>query len=113
MERLIDNWYLILAFFALGAAVGGAVYHFFKLPTKQQIANIKEWLKIAVLEAEKELGRKTGQAKLRLVYDMAISKFSWLSFISFDVFSKWVDDALEWLNEQMKSNDAIATYIEK
>ena len=44
--------------------ISGAV--FFVL---NQRKNIKEWLLYAVVEAEKNLGSKTGKIKLRQVYD--------------------------------------------
>ena len=68
-------------------------------------ANAKEWLKWAVAEAEKALGSGTGQLKLHMVYDMFVEQFSWVStFISFNTFSMWVDEALVWLNKQLSEN---------
>ena len=108
MEWLINNWYLIVA---AGAVVGVAVYavrKFVGLPTGQQIANFKEWLKWAVTEAEKELGSGTGQLKLRMVYNMAVDKFPWIAkLVTFEMFATWVDEALIWLNNQLESNKAI------
>lgn len=113
MKWIIDNWFLLIAFFALFAVGEQFIYKFFHKPKQSQIANCKEWLKWAVLQAEKELGKGTGQAKLRKVYDMAIAKFSWLSVVSFDTFSSWVDDALKWLNIQLEENTRIKEYVEK
>ena len=108
MEWLINNWYLIVA---AGAVVGVAVYavrKFVGLPTGQQIANFKEWLKWAVTEAEKELGSGTGQLKLRMVYNMAVDKVPWIAkLVTFEMFATWVDEALIWLNNQLESNKAI------
>jgi hypothetical protein len=82
-----------------------------KLDKAQKIANVKEWLKWAVVEAEKALGSGTGQLKLRYVYDLAISQFPWIvSFISFEMFSGWVDEALEWMKGQL-DNSKINKYI--
>ena len=76
--------------------------------------NFKEWLKGAVAKAEKELGSGTGQLKLRWVYDLAIKQFPWVGqFISFDTFSKWVDEALEWFEDQLNKNPNIKEYIQK
>ena len=111
MEWLVNNWYLLVTFILVGVVIVVTVYHFLKLPTKQQLSCFKEWLKIAVFEAERELGRKTGQLKLRLVYDMAISKFSWLSFISFETFSDWVDEALKEVNKWLESNEDIKRVV--
>ena len=112
MEWLISNWYLIVAAIAVVAAVVYAVRRFLGLPTEQQLDNLKEWLKWAVTEAEKELGSGTGQLKLRRVYDMAIKQFPWIArLVCFEEFSMWVDEALIWLNKQLESNQAIITMV--
>ena len=72
----------------------------------------KEWLKYAVCVAEKELGEKTGQLKLRYVYDMFIEQFpSLASVLPFTIFSKWVDIALEWMKLQLEQNKEIKFII--
>ena len=73
----------------------------------------KEWLKWAVSYAEQELGTGTGQLKLRMVYDMFVDKFPALaSILPFNIFSKWVDLALEWMREQLEKNENIKMLIE-
>ena len=112
MEWLINNWYLIVAAIAVVIAIVVAVKKFLGLPTEQQLDNLKEWLKWAVTQAEKELGSGTGQLKLRMVYDMAVEKFPWpLKVVPFEEFSMWVDEALIWLNKQLESNKAITTMV--
>lgn len=112
MNWLIENWFVLFAAFAVLAFASVEVFLYFKMPKQNQVNNIKEWLKYAVAEAEKKLGAKTGQLKLRLVYDMAVQKFPWIiNLVSFNTFSGWVDDALEWLNKQMESNEATQNYI--
>ena len=112
MEWLINNGYLIVA---AGAVIGAAVFavrKFLGLPTDQQIENLKEWLKWAVTEAEKELGSGTGQLKLRRVYDLALAKFPWIArLVPFEEFSMWVDEALIWLGKQLESNKAITNMV--
>lgn len=111
MEWMVSNWFLIVVSLCIVWALVMASKKFLNLPTKEQIENIKEWLLFAVIEAEKELGSGTGAVKLRYVYDMAVAKFKWLSFISFETFSKWVDEALDVMKEQLQSNKAIAEYV--
>lgn len=111
MQFIVDNWYLIVAGIVLVVAAISLAVWFFKLPTATQIKNIKEWLKFAVIEAEKALGSGTGQLKLRLVYDMAVEKFPWIAVISFDTFSTWVDEALEWMKGQLETNKAVQDMI--
>ena len=72
----------------------------------------KEWLKWAVCYAEEQLGTGTGQLKLHMVYDMFVDKFPALaSILPFNIFSKWVDLALEWMNEQLEKNENIRLTI--
>ena len=67
----------------------------------------------AVAEAEKELGSKTGQLKLRYVYDMFVSKFPYLvKFISFEYFSTLVDDVLVKFRKMLETNKAIQQYVD-
>ena len=112
MNFLVENWFLIIA---LASVLGVSIYvaiRFFKLPTSEQIAKVKEWLVFACMEAEKELGGKTGKLKLRMVYDMFLTKFNWLAkVISFDDFSKMVDESLEIFKEMLKSNKAVKNFV--
>ena len=94
------------------ALVCGIIW-FIKLPKEKKIANIKEWLKYAVVQAEKELGSGTGQLKLRMVYDMAVNKFPFLvKLIPFNIFSGWVDESLDWMRGQLAENKAAQNYVE-
>lgn len=109
---ILNNWYLIVGGIAIIALVVARILGFIKLPTDKQLERVKEWLKYAVMEAEKELGTGTGQAKLRLVYDWFITKFPIFSkIITFNYFSELVDYALEWLNRQLEGNEAIQNYV--
>lgn len=74
---------------------------------------VKEWLKYAVTMAEKELGSGTGQIKLREVYDWFLEMFPVFSkILPFSIFSKMVDNALEWMRLQLENNDNIRNFIE-
>ena len=113
VKFLVENWYLLIAGVGVAAAAVFMLYHFFKLPTKEQIAKIKEWLLYAVTEAEKELGGGTGQLKLRQVYDLFVQRFPAVAaVISFDTFSGWVDEALEQMREMLAKNEHAAAYVE-
>lgn len=112
VELVTDYWYVIVGLIAIVVLVVARVKGFIKLPTDKQIERVKEWLKYAVTEAEKELGSGTGQAKLRFVYDMFIQRFPTFSkFITFQTFSAWVDIALEWLNKQLSENKNLVQYV--
>ena len=78
----------------------------------KQPKKVKEWLRYAVIEAEKELGSGTGPVKLRSVYDMFITKFPKLSvFISFNTFSEWVDVALDYMEKLLTDNKDVKAII--
>ena len=72
----------------------------------------KNWLVWAVAEAEAVLGSKTGQLKLRYVYDLAVIRFPIVSkILPFGMFSKLVDAALEVMNDMIANNTSIADAI--
>ena len=106
--------YLIGAGIFFVLAFVGFLDIYLKLSKEQKIENIKEWLKLAVVEAEKALGAGTGQLKLRYVYDLAVKQFPFIvQLVPFGVFSTWVDEALQWMNKQLQGNDKIKEYTEK
>lgn len=112
MEFFIENWYIILALIAVLVAAVITIKKYWNLPTTQQIVAIKEWLLWAVTEAEAELGNGTGQLKLRLVYDMFLNTFPWAAkVISFELFAKMVDEALDKMREMLKTNPAVAAIV--
>lgn len=113
MKYLINNWFMIVALLAVLFVCFLAVKKWLNKPTAEQIANIKEWLLLAVTEAEKQLGGGTGQLKLRFVYDWAVERFSWVAIIPFDIFSGWVDEALNEMKKQLAVNEAVKAYIEE
>ena len=78
----------------------------------QQRTKCLEWLKYAVSEAERLLGEKTGQLKLRFVYDWFCEKFSVIAaIVPFKVFSAWVDVALETMRHWLEVGNPIGDYI--
>ena len=87
---------------------------FIKLGKEKKIEMINEWLLLAVVQAEKELGNGTGQIKLRFVYDLFLDKFKFVSmFITFAQFSGLVDMALITMKEMISNNNQVKDYIEK
>ena len=112
MEWLIDNWTLLVV---VGAIIGVLVYYakkFTALPSEQQLQKIHEWLLWAVIYTEKELGQGTGVAKLRFCYDLFIQRFpNFVSVISFEMFSKYVDEALVQMRKILETNKDIEAYV--
>ena len=113
MEFIADNWAMIVAALALIAAIILNIAYFAGLPTEEQVNKVKEWLLYAVTMAEKELGGGTGKIKLRYVYDLFLSKFSWLAkVITFERFSTLVDEALDEMKELLKTNKDVQAIVE-
>ena len=112
MEFVMNYWYVIVGIIAVLIVAGFAVYKFAGLPTKSQVAKIKEWLLFAVTKAEQELGEKTGQLKLRTVYDLFVSKFpTTAKLVSFETFSVWVDEALVEMKKILENNKQIENIV--
>lgn len=113
LKILADNWAILVAMICGIAFVTTMVVKFMNMPSAKQIENLMEWLKIAVVEAEKALGTGTGSLKLRSVYESAVIAFPWVAkYMTFEKFSELVDVALEWMKEQIEKNQYIKEYIE-
>lgn len=113
MDFLIENWSIIFAVVVFAAGIVVSIVKFVKSGTAAQLDNLKEWLLYATTEAEKALGSGTGKLKLRTVYDMFLTKFPWLAkAISFESFSKLVDEALDNMNNLLANNTAVHSYVE-
>lgn len=112
METLIENWPVLAAGLAVLVAAGLGIYRFVGLPTQEQLDKVRKWLLWAVTEAEKELGSGTGALKLRQVYDLFVVRFPWLArVISFALFSRMVDEALEEMRELLDTNQAVSAFV--
>lgn len=112
MDFIVNNWFLIFAGIVAIVVIVAMCIKFANLPTQSQIKKCKEWLVWACMQAEKELGEKTGQLKLRMVYDMFLTKFPWLAkVITFEQFSKYVDEALERFKKMLESNVAVQKIV--
>ena len=74
--------------------------------------SVREWLLLAVIEAEKALGGGTGQLKLRAVFEAFINNFPLISkFISFETFSSWVDISLGEMRKMLEDGGKIEEYV--
>ena len=105
---------MALVFIVLVIFILLLINYFLSMPTDSKKQALQEWLKWAVTIAEKEYGGKTGQLKLREVYNMAIKQFPWLiKCFTFEEFSAYVDSALAWMRQQLAQNNAILTYVQK
>ena len=114
IEEVLINLVFIIGLVAAAGYVIWKIYNFIKMPKADQFEAVKEWLLWAVAEAEKLYGSGTGVLKLRYVYDLFLSRFKELEyFISFDEFSKMVDDSLIGFKDLLEKNEKINNYVEK
>ena len=112
MQFLIDNWVSLLLCVLSIAVLIVLVLNFIKLPKNQQLEKVKQWLLIAVTEAEKALGSGTGRLKLSYVYDLFVTKFPWLAkIIPFETFSNLVDEVLEDMRKLIEANPNVNEYV--
>ncbi len=92
------------------AAIKG--FMFFTASKEKQVKQIEGWLLTAVTQAEKLYGGGTGRIKLSYVYDKFVERFPWLAkLLSFDDFSKYVDNALIEMRRLLESNKAVAAIV--
>lgn len=79
---------------------------------EEEIQKVREWVLAQVIDAEKYFGSDTGVYKLRYVYDIFVSKFSWLvALVSFETFSDLVDDALIDMKSILSTNQKMYEYV--
>lgn len=98
--------YIIVGCLILFVAI--LIYFAIKYPSK-----VKEWLLYAVTEAEKQYGSGTGQIKLRAVYNLFLKEFPKLAFfVSFNMFSAWVDFVLDRMREMLQDNKELRNYVQ-
>ena len=76
------------------------------------IMSLKEWLVYACIEAEQFLGSKTGQLKLRYVYNLSITRFPFIAkILPFGLFLKLVDKSLKTMMDMLENNKSIKDII--
>lgn len=111
---LMEYWWLAIAILAILIIAFMFLITYINLPNSKKATKVKEWLLFAVVQAEKELGSGTGQLKLRYVYNLALSKFPvFIKLIPFELFSSFVDGALQQLGNLIENSEGVKKYMEK
>jgi len=112
LNWLAQNWSMLVVIIIFAISMITTFLQFHYKPTDEKIAKFKEWLLLAVAQAEKELGGGTGKLKLRYVYDKALEQFPSLTMaISFETFSEYVDSALNKFRDMLASNKQVQEYV--
>lgn len=109
----MDYAKLIPALLIIFLVVALAIYNFMQKSKEEKINTVIHWLRAAVYLAEDEFGSGTGQLKLATVYNEAVTVFPWLaSRYPYERFDKeLVKPALEWLNNQIATNENIKNLL--
>jgi len=109
---LVTYWAEIVWLIAIVVITVVAVKEFIPLSKDEQYEQIKGWLLGAVTLAEKEYGSGTGKIKLSTVYDKFVEKFPWIAkVLTFEMFSKYVDDALVEMRNLLSTNEDVASIV--
>lgn len=112
MKSMADNLPLIVVAICAAVVAARQVAQFVKLPTREQVDKLKEWLLYAVTMAERDYGPGTGRIKLRSVFDKFAERFPELAgMVSFEKFSGYVDDALDDMRAMLEHNAAAAEIV--
>lgn len=114
MDIIKNNYIAILFVVAVTVAAVFIIYRFLRMPSEKQKKKVQEWLVWACIEAEKALQSGTGKLKLREVWNMFVSvpAFKFVAnIITFDLFEKWVSDALIAAKQMIINNPVLAEYV--
>ena len=112
MSWLINNWSLLVVIAVVLALVFLYVKRFVNLPSDVQLQKVREWLLYTVIIVEKEYSSGTGVLKLHAAYNEFCKVFpSLVPIISFELFSKLVDEALEQMRHLLETNKDIEFYV--
>lgn len=117
MNKVIDfiltYWMQIICLIAIVYVSVLTFKEFFSLSRDEQVKQIKAWLLSAVTLAEAEFGSGTGKIKLSVVYDRFVERFPWIArVLSFEKFSKYVDDALLEMKQLLATNKSISKIVD-
>ena len=112
MAFLINNWSLLV----VAGCIAGLFFFYTKkfanLPTSEQLDTVRQYLLFAVIEAERIYQGGTGSLKLHATYASFCEVFPALvDVISFELFSKLVDDALVEMRKILETNKDIEAYV--
>lgn len=113
MKWIIENWSLLVVIAAI--IFLGIVYcnRFLRLPSDEKLDLVRQWALFIVIEMEKTYGQGTGSLKLAAAYDAFIKAFPDLvPLVSFDMFSKIIDEALERMRHLLSTNLDIKNYVD-
>lgn len=112
IEFFSQNWDKIVYTILILSFGVAAIIRFKHSSDEQRIALIKNWLLSAVIEAETVYGGGTGRLKLSHVWGEFIKACPQLAtWVSFEMFSQLVDEALATMKSLLSSNEKVLNYV--
>ena len=112
LKMIVENWLLFVIAAVIVLLTVYAVLKFLKLTPEQKLDRVKMALLYMVIEAEKELKRKTGQAKRSKVWNWIVENFPIISlFITEEKFDSMLEEALEKMRNMLESNSSLYDYV--
>ncbi len=112
VNTLVDNREVIAGLIILAVFIVQTVREFMLLDNTSKRVKVLRWLEYQVSSAESQFGGGTGELKLRKVYAEFIKQYPVCStFVTYERFKGLVDEALEWMKEQIKKNAKIQAAI--
>lgn len=113
MDWIINNWSMIVVVIAFIVVFYIQYRKFCKLPSEQQLAKVKAFLLVVVVEAERIYKSKTGRIKLSYAYEKFVQAFpSLVPIIPFELFASMVDEVLEQMRNMLEDNENVRNYVE-
>lgn len=112
MKWIIENYSLLVVIACIAGLFIWYSKRFMQLPSETQLEKVRQWLLYAVIEAEKTYQSGTGRLKLAATYNEFCKVFpSLVTIISFELFSKLVDEALVQMRSLLETNKDIEFYV--
>lgn len=112
MEWIKSNWFNVVGLLIIVITSLNIAKKYMEKDKEAKIAAICEWLKYAVTVTESSLQGGTGKLKLQMAWSMATAQFPFITKVmDFQQFSEYVDDALDWMKNQIETNPNIKNVI--
>lgn len=100
---IFDNWFILIVFLCVLYATILHINQFLILSPKQRKEVMKDTILDLVLEAEKQLGSKTGEMKLQLVIKSFYKKYPIAKFlIKEDRLIAFIEDSVQKMKETLE-----------
>lgn len=115
MELMMNNWFLVIIGICLICILIIFIKNLLSAPTDVQVKVIKEFIYMLILNAEKELGSSTGQAKLAMVIKEFYSTcpIDLRSLIPEQMILEFIEEGVERMKKYFENDSVVKQNILK